>query len=153
QPLLATVAARPGALPKIATGLDAWAKAWGGAVGPGPWLNFTIELPVPDPYSFLAAAEGGPTGPSFAKGAFKDYLNPLPYSAADCPRSPGLDGPNCPSSSAHAQPSKSSGATSGAQLDAISTILSALGVRATPQTAAIGQLLLGPLFASSGGSR
>ena len=147
QPLLAAVAARPGALPQIARGLAAWSKAWGGAVGPGPYLNFEILLPIPDPYSFLAAAEGGPTGPSFAKRAFKDYLNPLPYSAADCPRYPGLDGPSCPDSAG------SSGHATAAQLSGVATILSALGVEPSPQTTTIGELLLGPLLASAGGAR
>lgn len=153
QPLLAAVADRPGVLPTIADGLSAWAKAWGGAIGPGPYLSFEILLPVPDPYSFLLAAEGGATGPGAAKQAFKTYLNPTPYTAADCTRYPGLAAPNCPEAAkAAATSSSGSRATTPDQLAAVQKLLSTLGLRPSPETTSIGQLLLAPLLVSAAGA-
>jgi virulence factor Mce-like protein len=161
EPLLASLGRHPTSLLKITKGLTIWTKSWASAVGPGPFIHFTVLLPVPDPYSFLFAAEGGPTGRPLADQAFRKSLNPKPYSAKDCPRYGSLAGANCPDRSAtksgtatrrSAAPGKVSAPVQSKpspQQTAIATILRGLGITVDHTSSAIGSLLLGPVIAGS----
>ncbi|MBV9486597.1 MAG: MCE family protein [Frankiaceae bacterium] len=161
EPLLVSLGRHPASLIKITKGLSNWTRSWSSAVGPGPYIHFNVLLPVPDPYTFLFAAEGGPTGRALADQAFRRELDPFPYSAKDCPRYGRLAGPNCPgrssrsvqtattSSAAPRRVAAPSPTSTNPQESAIAKILRGLGITVDHTSAAIGSLLLGPVIARS----
>jgi phospholipid/cholesterol/gamma-HCH transport system substrate-binding protein len=170
EPLLTSLDRNPTSLMAITKGLSAWTKSWASAVGPGPYIHFTVLLPVPDPYTFLFAAAGGPTGKALADQAFRRSLDPKPYSAKDCPRYGSLAGSNCPTGSSKSSRAKATGHATKAgapaslvptpaappsspQENAIARILHGLGLNVDHTSAAIGSLLLGPVIADAGGQR
>lgn len=138
-PLLTTVGAHPGALPESLDGLRQWTTAWTSAITPHHTLQATVFLPVPDPYTFVAA--GALPAQAAAKlaadQAYRTYLDPVTYSAADCPRYGSLAGPNC--TSAHAM--------TPAQQAALARIGQRLDGRY--DDSAVTALLLGPVLAGA----
>jgi phospholipid/cholesterol/gamma-HCH transport system substrate-binding protein len=118
-PLLTTVGAHPGALPKSLQGLRQWTTAWTSAITPNHTLQATIFLPVPDPYSFVAAGAlpVSTAAKLAADQAYHEYLDPATYTASQCPRYGALAGPNCGSAHAMTRAQQTALAQVGQQLD------------------------------------
>jgi len=75
------------------------AKIWSTFIGPTHDIRIDFLLQHLDVGAAVVASLGGPTGRPAADQAFAAMLNPPTYSAADCPRYPGMAGPNCASAS------------------------------------------------------
>lgn len=145
-PLLDTVAAHPGVLPKTLQGLQAWTSAWTSAITPNHTMRATIFLPVPDPYSFVGAGTLPQQNAQrlAADQAFHTYLDPDTYTAADCPRYGALAGPNCGGASRQAMTSH---AMTRGQQSALATVGERLDGRY--DDSAVTALLLGPVLAGA----
>lgn len=138
-PLLTTVAGHPGALPRSLQGLQQWTTAWNAAITPNHTLRATIFLPVPDPYSFVGAGALPVSAAAklAADQAYRTYLDPVTYTASDCPRYGTLAGPNCSSAHAMTRAQQTALAAVGQQLDG------------RYDDSAVTALLLGPVLAGA----
>lgn len=138
-PLLTTVGDHPGALPRSLQGLRQWTTAWTSAITPHHTLRATIFLPVPDPYSFVAAGALPVSAAAklAADQAYHTYLDPATYTAADCPRYGALAGPSCTSTHAMTRAQQTALARVGQQLDG------------RYDDSAVTALLLGPVLAGA----
>ncbi|MGH3451280.1 MAG: MCE family protein [Haloechinothrix sp.] len=128
DPVIDTIAARPGALPRTVTNVREFVEAGIPAFSTGPWFKIRAALTSEEP---------------------------RPYTAADCPRYPGMSGPNC--GSARTQSARSApiyGGTSGSvgsetERNTLAEIMRGApgvlsGEASAPSSGAVG-LLLGPL--------
>ena len=139
QPVLAAFAADPQALPHTIAGFKEFADSFAGALADGPYLKVNIIITGAN-VSALVGVAAGRKGTLFAATS-----DPPEYTAADCPRYPGADGPNC-TTTGTAFGGASSSVGSPREIAAVRTATSAItGVPASrvPQVA---DLLLGPLL-------
>ncbi len=152
QPVLAAFAENPRALPQTIDGFKAFADTFASVLSSGPYLKVNIIVTGAN----LAALVGVAAG---RKGTlFAGTSDPPEYDATDCPRYPGMDGPNCHSttSSARARPTviatgtayggTSSSVGSPSELAAMRAAASAITGLAESKIPAAIALLLGPLL-------
>jgi phospholipid/cholesterol/gamma-HCH transport system substrate-binding protein len=153
-PLLADVNANPNEIAQTLHGFDQWSKAFVAAESQGPYLSFAGDLVISGSVQVVAAALGLPgTGFLVQQGLGPQFFNPPTYTAADCPRYAGQNGPNCPAASAattksaQANPSVTTGVvTTPAQQQAAVKIATALNHGKAPPSAAVTTLLLEPVL-------
>jgi virulence factor Mce-like protein len=146
-PVSAALAARPAALAETIEGFKAFANTFNGALADGPYLNANILLTGADFAQLLPASAGG-------KGnVFHAIVNPPEYTAADCPRYDGADGPNCPAPGARVFTTgdhyggRSSSVGSPRETRAVTAAASAITrIPASRLPAGVVDVLLGPLL-------
>lgn len=94
QAVLAAFAANPHALPQTIDGFKAFADTFATAASHGPYLKVNIILTGAN-LAMLFNVAAGQQG-----HVFDSVTDPVLYGPADCPRYPGLAGPNCGSAAA-----------------------------------------------------
>ncbi|MGH3519914.1 MAG: MCE family protein [Haloechinothrix sp.] len=124
DPVIDTLAANPGALPRTVANAREFIEAGIPAFRTGPWFKIRAVLTSEDP---------------------------RPYTAADCPRYPGLDGPNCGSArTAAARTAPDYGGTSGpvgseTERDTLAEIMDGAPGGGSAESDGTVGVLLGPL--------
>lgn len=103
QPVLAAVDQNTPGLTNGVLNLGSVARDWTTFLGPGPMAHLNLVIKNLNLGAALTASLGGPTGKPAADQAFAAILDPAIYTAANCPRYPGANGPNCAAGAA-AQP-------------------------------------------------
>ncbi|HEX3606937.1 MAG TPA: MCE family protein, partial [Candidatus Dormibacteraeota bacterium] len=95
QPVLGAIDQNTSGLTNGVLNLGAVARNWTTFLGPGHTARLNLVIRNLDVGAAVTASLGGPTGRAAADQAFRSILNPTPYTASDCPRYPGANGPNC----------------------------------------------------------
>lgn len=139
QPVLAAFAADPTALPRTIDGFKEFADSFAQALGDGPYLKVNIIITGANVSALVGVAAG-------RKGTlFSATSDPPEYTASDCPRYPGADGPNC-TTTGTAFGGTSSSVGSPREVAAVRGAASAItGLPASRIPPAV-DLLLGPLL-------
>ncbi|MCW2496880.1 MCE family protein [Jatrophihabitans sp.] len=89
EPVLGALGADPDSLARTIAGFKAFADTLGAAMSSGPYLKANIILTGANFAALVNTAVG-------MKGTvFDSIADPKEYTAANCPRYPGSDGPNC----------------------------------------------------------
>ncbi|MDQ6837526.1 MAG: MCE family protein [Actinomycetota bacterium] len=118
-PVLNDIASNPNLLRQTLDGLGKFSAAVAAEETHGPFLSINVNLPVSNTEAAVQAALGyvppGQTISSELATALGSVFDPRPYTAADCPRFPGMQN-NCATSNSAAAPRSGSVATQSSTL-------------------------------------
>ena len=151
QPVLAAIDQNTSGLTNGVLNLGAVAKTWTTFLGKND-AHLNLVLRNVDIGAAVTASLGGPTGRPAADRAFAALLNPATYTAQNCPRYPGANGPNCAAAQPAVTTSSENGGSVGpvgspAEVHAVQVaVAQLLGVPPEAVPPAITDVLAGPVL-------
>ncbi|MDT4938007.1 MAG: phospholipid/cholesterol/gamma-HCH transport system substrate-binding protein [Pseudonocardiales bacterium] len=142
--VLAAFADNPQALPRTLRGFRSFADAFSSTLQSGPWANVNVLA------TGINASGLGPLLLGQPSKVLTGITDPPLYTAAQCPRYPGLAGPTCITASTLTTGTAFGGTVSSvgtpAELSAARTLVSSIGGRPVGSVPAAVDLIVGPLL-------
>ena len=132
----------PQALPRTIEGFKSFADSFASTLTSGPWENVNVLA------TGINTAALGPLILGQKTQVLAGVTDPRLYTAAQCPRYPGMSGPNCVTTGTAYGGSVTSVGTA-AEVNAVRTLVASVSELPVPAVPAAADLLVGPLLRGS----